>query len=527
MPDSPAATVLVVDDTLTKRYILSSWLRRTGHRVIEASTGHEALTVLSEQRPDLVVLDVRLPDLDGFEVCERIKANPATASIPVIQVSGAAISVADRTEGLERGADTYLTEPIEPGEFAATVEATLRYSRARRRAEVMADRLAKLAEVTLRINRADSFERLLTVSVQGTVEIMGRPSGALAVPVDGRLRSYRARPGEAPSGKSAAPHLLERLCELVLGDAAGAELLTVPAEDWRRLMPDAEIGRPVTGVLCRTRKGRPPVFLSLEAAPALDTDEINLLLQLAQEVALAVDALRAYTEERAISLTLQRSLLPSRVPVVPGLTMGLRYQPAVDNVEVGGDFYEVLLIGDRVLVAIGDVMGHSLHAATIMAELRHALRASVIDEVDLAASMDLLNKVLRRYHPGMTATVCMLLLDPRTGEIELANAGHIPPLLAGPQGRYHTLGDLLLGVTTENYKVERLLLPPGGTLMLFTDGLVEDRDTLLDDSLEQARVLAETVEDDLEAFCDRILAAFGSREDDVAFVVLRRDDPQP
>jgi CheY-like chemotaxis protein len=515
-----------VDDTPTKRYVLSSWLRRAGHRVIEAAGGEEALAVLREQRPDLVILDVLLPGINGFEVCERIKANPATASIPVIQVSGNAITVADRTEGLERGADAYLAEPIEPSEFAATVEATLRYSRARRRAEVMAGRLAMLAEVTLRINRADSFERLLSVAVQGTVDIMGRRSGALAVPADGRLRNYRARPGEAPISKSAAPNLLDRLCGLVLGDAAGAEVLTVEAGDWVTLMPDVELSRPVTGVLCRTKKGRPPVFLGLEAAPALDADELNLLLQLAQELALAVDALRAYTEEHTISLTLQRSLLPSRVPDVPGLQMGLRYQPAVDNIEVGGDFYEVLMIDDRVLVAIGDVMGHSLHAATIMAELRHALRASVIDQVDLAASMDLLNKILRRYHPGMTATVCMLLLNPATGEIELANAGHIPPLLAGPQGRYHGLGNLLLGVAAEDYKVEHLVLPPGGTLMLFTDGLVEDRHILLDDSLERARQLAETVEEDLEAFCDRILAAFGSREDDVAFVVLRRDAAQ-
>ncbi|WP_336208861.1 fused response regulator/phosphatase [Nonomuraea sp. LPB2021202275-12-8] len=522
MPDF-SASVLVVDDTPTKRYILSSWLRRAGHRVIEAASGDEALAVLGEQRPDLVVLDVRLPDIGGFEVCELIKANPATASIPVIQVSGNAITVADRTEGLERGADAYLSEPIEPSEFAATVEATLRYSRARRRAEVMAERLAKLAEVTLQINRSDSFERLLSVAVGGTVEIMGRYSGALAVPADGRLRRYRARPGESPTSRSVAPNLLDRLCRLVLGEAAGAEILTVPVDEWLKLLPDTMISQPVVGVLCRTKKGRPPVFLGLEGAPELDADERNLLLQLAQELALAVDALRAYTEEHAISLTLQRSLLPSRVPDVPGLTMGLRYQPAVDNIEVGGDFYEVLTTGDRVLVAIGDVMGHSLHAATIMAELRHALRASVIDHVDLAASMDLLNKILRRYHPGMTATVCMLLLDPATGEIELANAGHIPPLLAGPEGHYHGLGNLLLGVAAEEYKVDRLQLPPGGTLMLFTDGLVEDRHELLDESLERARKLAETVEDDLEVFCDRILEAFGSREDDVAFVVLRRD----
>ncbi|MFG1946580.1 SpoIIE family protein phosphatase [Nonomuraea sp. NPDC048826] len=522
MPDRGPANVLVVDDTPAKRYVMSSWLRRAGHQVAEASAGEEALGMIHTARPDLVILDVRLPDLSGFEVCERIKADPGTASIPVIQVSGNAISVRDRAEGLERGADAYLSEPIAPDEFTATVEATLRYSRARRRAEVMAARLAQLAEVTLQINQCESFESLLGVAVRGTATILGRPATALALPADQRLRRYLAGPGEDAVLGNVPPELLDRLSVLALGRDTGAEVLTVPAADWAALS-GSEAGGPVMGVMCRTKTGRPPVFLGVTADQAMDGNEVNLLRQLGQGLALAVDALRAYAEEHATSLTLQRSLLPTRVPVIPGLSVGLRYRPARDNVEVGGDFYEVLEAGDRVLVAIGDVMGHSLHAATVMAELRHALRASVMDRVDLAASMDLLNKILRRYHPGMTATVCLVLLHPRTGELQLANAGHIPPLLTGPGARYHGLGNLLLGVAEEEYKVDHLVLPPGGTLMLFTDGLLEDRDVLLDVSLERARSLAETVEDDLERFCDRMLAAFGTREDDVAIVVVRRE----
>ena len=148
---------------------------------------------------------------------------------------------------------------------------------------------------------------------------------------------------------------------------------------------------------------------------------------------------------------------------------------------------------ERVLVALGDVQGHSLHAATVMAELRHALRASLIDTVDPAHSMGLLNAVLRRYHPLITATVCLLLIAPATGEVELVNAGHIPPLLAGKDARYHPFGDLMLGVTDETYRVERLILPEDGTILLFTDGLIEDRDRMLDDGLETARRLAEDV----------------------------------
>lgn len=191
--------------------------------------------------------------------------------------------------------------------------------------------------------------------------------------------------------------------------------------------------------------------------------------------------------------------------------------------EIGGDFYEVLRLGERVLIAIGDVQGHSLLAATVMAELRHALRASLIGTVDLGASMALLNDVLRRYHPGMTATVCLALVDPATGEMEIANAGHIPPLFVG-HGRacYDRLGNLLLGVAEETYRVDRLRLPEDGGVLLFTDGLVEDRDRLLDESLEIVRCLAETVEEDLELFCDRLIKQFGAREDDVALVVFRR-----
>ncbi|WP_433375548.1 SpoIIE family protein phosphatase [Streptosporangium sp. CA-115845] len=522
---SGGATVLVVDDTPTKLYILSSWLRRSGHQVVQATGGLEALAKVRELQPDLVVLDVRLPDISGYEVCERIKADAATSSIPVIQISGAAITPADRAQGLERGADAYLAEPVEPDEFAATVEATLRYYRARQRAELMARRLAALTEVTLSMNSAETFDELLSTAVEGTSRILERQAGTLALPPDGRTRRFSAIPPENVAvAKVAAPDTLNRLSAMSLGDSAGTQVFTVPTAEWMGLVPDSKISGDVSAVICRTKLGRPPVYLGVDGVPPLDVDESNVLRQLGQALALAVDALRAYAEEHAIALTLQRSLLPARIPETPGLTISWRYQPAVDNVEVGGDFYEVLRLGHRVLIAIGDVQGHSLLAATVMAELRHALRASVIGASDLGTSMALLNDVLRRYHPGMTATVCLLLLDPVTGEMEIANAGHIPPLLiAGGQARYHRLGNLLLGVAEESYRVDRVNVPRGAAVLMFTDGLIEDRDKLLDESLEIVRHLAEETEEDLEIFCDRLIKRFGAREDDVALVMFRRE----
>jgi len=189
MPEK-SATVLVADDSDAKRYLLTSWLRSAGHQVVEASTGLEALGLLDGV--ELAVLDVRLPDLTGTEVCDRIKANPATASIPVIQVSAVATGVADRAYGLNEGADAYLAEPFHAEEFLATVTATLRYFRARRRAEQTSARLTALTRVTLAINAAETFDRLARTAAEGAAQVFGAPAAIMLV-LPGSRRSEIAR----------------------------------------------------------------------------------------------------------------------------------------------------------------------------------------------------------------------------------------------------------------------------------------------------------------------------------------------
>jgi serine phosphatase RsbU (regulator of sigma subunit) len=182
------------------------------------------------------------------------------------------------------------------------------------------------------------------------------------------------------------------------------------------------------------------------------------------------------------------------------------------------------VVGDRVLVAIGDVQGHSLHAAAVMGELRHALRAFACEGHPPLAITGLVNEVLRRYHPGLITSLCLLLLDPATGELEIVNCGHIPPLLVhGGQASYRGQGGMLLGTPIDDPYLEHAVLPPGGTLLLVTDGLVEDRRAALDDNLERLRVAAlDESDSSLDAFNDRILELFGPRADDVALIALRR-----
>jgi PAS domain S-box-containing protein len=125
MAERPPATLLFVEDDAGNRQMLSWLFREAGYRVLEAGTGAEALQ-LAEQKPDLVILDVNLPDINGFEVCRRLKAQSATHTVSVLQMSAVYVGSGDRSQGLEEGADAYLVKPVEPRELLATVKALLR-----------------------------------------------------------------------------------------------------------------------------------------------------------------------------------------------------------------------------------------------------------------------------------------------------------------------------------------------------------------------------------------------------------------
>jgi len=131
-------TVLAVDDNDATRYSVARRLRDAGFHVIEAGTGAEALR-LARQDPVLITLDINLPDIDGFEVCRRLKDDPATREIPVLHLSASCIAARDKVRGLEGGADAYLSEPIDPQELLATVKALLRMREAQREARRQAD----------------------------------------------------------------------------------------------------------------------------------------------------------------------------------------------------------------------------------------------------------------------------------------------------------------------------------------------------------------------------------------------------
>jgi serine phosphatase RsbU (regulator of sigma subunit)/DNA-binding NarL/FixJ family response regulator len=517
------ATLLLVDDNEAKRYVVATWLRRAGHTVVEAATGQEALAKATSA--ELILLDVNLPDINGVEVCRQIKADPHTAAIPVIQISATAVAVADRTYGLTQGADAYLIDPADPEELLATVMAMLRYYRARQRAELTASRLAALTEATLNVNAAQTFDVLASAAASGAVAIFNAPATVILMLPDGQLRRMTASPQHpVPARRGGRAALLEAITTRLLGPREGSAAATMLQADWSGLVPDSIIRSDVCIAAARVKAGRPPVAIAVADSAVSGDEERQIFRQFAQSVALAVEALRSYAEEHLVALTLQRSFLPSELPKVPGVTMAARYLPASKQAEVGGDFYEGMTWQDQILVAIGDVQGHSLRAATVMGELRHALRAFASEGHPPVAISGLVNRVLQLYYPNTIATLCMALLNPRSGQLEIVNCGHVPPLIIdGTKASYNEHTGLVLGMPMHEPHSEQAFLPPGGTLLLFTDGLVEDRRTFLDVNLERLRLFAQEASvDNLEIFSDDVISLFGEREDDVAMIVLRR-----
>lgn len=241
--------------------------------------------------------------------------------------------------------------------------------------------------------------------------------------------------------------------------------------------------------------------------------------------------LRVYEREHRVAETLQRSLLPERLPEIHGLTLSARYLPAGRGAAVGGDWYDALeLLDGRVALVVGDVVGHGLRAAAVMGQLRNALRAYSLVDTSPADIVARLGRLLSAGDQEATATLLFVVLERDTGEIAYTSAGHPPPLLLtddGPrfleEGRSVPVGAVEPAVFREG----RAVLPERSTLLLYTDGLVERRQASLEARLGHlASAAAEAGDGDLEALCDSVLATMLSppeRLDDVALLAVRRE----
>jgi PAS domain S-box-containing protein len=256
----------------------------------------------------------------------------------------------------------------------------------------------------------------------------------------------------------------------------------------------------------------------------------GLLQLIADRAALAVQHARLYEREHGIVETLQRALLPTRLPQLPGVQVSARYLPGGmgADVDVGGDWYDVFpLDNGQIGVAIGDVAGHGLRAAALMGQLRNSLRAYAIEGHPPAAVVDRLNRLVRDLEQGWMATLLYMVLAPDESEVRFANAGHMPALALemGDARFIDVQRGPPLGVGANEEYVEVVEpVQPGTTLVVFTDGLVEQPGVSPDVSLARlAKNALSTGADNPDALCDHLVKSQlgeGQPRDDVAFVAI-------
>jgi len=272
-------------------------------------------------------------------------------------------------------------------------------------------------------------------------------------------------------------------------------------------------------------------LISLDPSRPLGEDALETATAVTAQAALAIDNARLFQQQRDFTETMQRSLLPHALPEIPGLEIGHVYESA-SRVDVGGDVYDVLPLEDgRVAVCLGDVVGKGIEAAADMAMAKFTFRALARSYPEPAQFLACVNDVVvEEIALGKFLTMVYAVLDPATGELAAANAGHPPLRLVRPDGAVQALPapGLALGIDgRQAYAEERVAVPAGASVVLFTDGVLETRrDGELYGEGRLDAFLAANAGLDAQALADALVAdvrAFGGGDldDDCAVVCLR------
>ncbi|WP_084713457.1 SpoIIE family protein phosphatase [Streptacidiphilus rugosus] len=274
-------------------------------------------------------------------------------------------------------------------------------------------------------------------------------------------------------------------------------------------------------------------YRSHEAGP-FHEDDLTLAEELAHRAAVCLDNARRYTREHALALALQRSLLPRALPELPAVEVAHRYLPAQEG--VGGDWFDVIpLSGARVALVVGDVVGHGIHAAATMGRLRTAVRnfsALDLPPEELLGHLDALVDAMDQEEGelggiGIIGATCLYVIyDPVTRRCTMAGAGHPSPALVFPDGTVHfpeVPSGPPLGLGSTPFEAIELALPEGCRIVLYTDGLIEDRGQDIDVGLSRLATALAGRDRAPEALCTAVLADLLPQRpcDDVALLVAR------
>ena len=456
--------VLVVEDNADLRSYLASLLIRS-YRVELAVDGADALRRIEQHLPDLVLTDVMMPNVDGFELLAALRASPRTAALPVIMLSarGGEDGV---HEGLESGADDYLTKPFAARELLARVRANVELDRARRARAELEDSRALLDE-TQRLARVASWEVDVATGALTTSPEFGRmlrltPDQMKALDLEGALDTLLY------------PRDRQRVTEALTASQGGAP---ISYDALFRTGDGGEVLMEVVGETIRDPEGN---AIALRGS----IQDVGERRRTAQQAIIDVAARQVAVREHQIAEELQASLLPGLDFDPDHLEVASFYQAGVEGTQVGGDWYDVIELGaGRTALVIGDVMGRGVRAAAVMGQLRATIRAYARLDLPPADVLELCDGAVRDLGEDQIVTCVYAVFDPVEHSLTFATAGHLPPLLIAADGsvlRLTASAGAPLGSGPLTISEEVVSMTPGMTLVLYTDGLVERRDRDID-----------------------------------------------
>jgi serine phosphatase RsbU (regulator of sigma subunit)/anti-sigma regulatory factor (Ser/Thr protein kinase) len=361
-------------------------------------------------------------------------------------------------------------------------------------------------------------------------------AGAILLVVEpGNELEVRAAEGVDPAGADGRPIRME-IGEGCAGRVA-AEKRTILLDDVREpadldpLFRKTDV-RALLGVPLEI-EGRVIGVLQVASRHArrFPQDEMRLLELAADRIARAIERTQINERAHRIAETLQRALLPERLPEIPGVGLAARYLPGGPGAEVGGDWYDVVPYPDgRVGLVMGDVVGKGISAAALMGQLRNGLRVYSLEHDSPDEILDRMNVLLSQAGAFQMSTAVVLIFDPRSDRLCFSAAGHPPPLMLEADGSARFLESkpsVPLGILPYgNYHVSEAALPAGATLLLYTDGLVERRDASLTAGLNHLRAAANGAPSDPDELCEHVLDVLlphGPPGDDVALLALRNE----
>lgn len=447
--------ILLADDSDVGRYVIATTLKRAGFLVREVPDGIEALREVTTNPPDLAILDVKMPGLNGMEVCQRIKNDPRTSFVPVLLLSATFLDSSAQVEGLDQGADAYLTQPVETPVLIASIRSLLR------------------------TRAAERAERRVSTEWQVTFDAIG-DAVALIDPTACVLR-----------------------CNLAFAGLVGSTTEQVANNSVADLIPElAGLDTHGRGTNFPASFGDREYACRVDDVPGADSDfhAVLTLRDVTAERELGRERERILTRERLISRTLQEALVPGRLPSIRGLRLSSKYLLGEADVLVGGDWFDVIPTPSGVWLTVGDNAGHGVVAAARAVQLRNDLRLLADEGYPPAEAMSRLSRVLQAAEQGEIASAMIIALErPRTSGT-IVRAGHPPALLVRPnEGHVSRLEEItgpVLGFPGVHYVAADVQLQPGDTLVLYTDGLIERRGETIDAGIDRLCEVIATVPPD-------------------------------